>query len=432
MPSVLSLSVAAVLAALPAANAWEHYITVGKGGNKYDPPFIHASKGDKVHFQFFPKNHTVTQSPFETPCTAQQYGINSGFQPVADDYNTKWFEFEVKEDDKPLWFYCQQAKHCSQDGMVFAINPPAYGDKTFDAFQKLAKQQNQDAPPAAPPQQDDKWWEKQPDYSPPKQDDKSGNYQSDYNNDYKNDGGYQQPTEHYITVGKGGNKFDPPSITANLGDVVKFQFFPKNHTVTQSPFNTPCTAQSWGIDSGFKPVSDEWNTQWFEFEVKETTPLWFYCQQAKHCSSDGMVFAVNAPTSGDKTFDAFQKLAKTQNQDAPASSGSGSGSGYGNSYGASGSASISGALEADTSSSSDSGFSKWAPVVIGLLAANLFVGLVLVIMSVLGYIRRGGRDSSGSRSIPVAYAPVREKDSDAFLHSGEGSYRDDNRPYSEQ
>ncbi|KAH8834709.1 hypothetical protein DL96DRAFT_1454350, partial [Flagelloscypha sp. PMI_526] len=138
MPHVVSLSVAALLAAIPATHAWEHYITVGKGGNKYDPPFVHAKIGDKVKFQFFPKNHTVTQSPFDTPCTAQAYGISSGFQPVSDDYNTKWFEFEVKE-ETPLWFYCQQAKHCSEDGMVFAVNPPTYGDKTFDAFQQLAK-----------------------------------------------------------------------------------------------------------------------------------------------------------------------------------------------------------------------------------------------------------------------------------------------------
>ncbi|KAH8830095.1 hypothetical protein DL96DRAFT_917071 [Flagelloscypha sp. PMI_526] len=375
MPSIFSLSVAALLAAIPATYALDHYITVGKGGNKYDPPFVQAKIGDKVKFQFFPKNHTVTQSPFETPCTAQAYGINSGFQFVPDDYNTKYFEFEVKE-EKPLWFYCQQAKHCSEDGMVFAVNPPAYGDKTFDAFQQLAKKQHQDtpAPPKnndqpwgyqQPPQDDKPWGYQQPPkddkpwgyqqppkddkpwgYQQPPKDDKSWGYQQPPKDD--NSWGYQQPpkddkpwehqqpppkyddkpwehqqppsqpTDHYVTVGKGGNKYDPPFVNAKIGDKVKFQFFPKNHTVTQSPFETPCTAQPYGINSGFQFVTDDYNTKWFEFEVKEDQPLWFYCQQAKHCSMDGMVFAVNPPAYGDKTFDAFQQLAKKQNQDAPA------------------------------------------------------------------------------------------------------------------
>jgi hypothetical protein len=34
----------------------------------------------------------------------------------------------------------------------------------------------------------------------------------------------------------------------------------------------------------------------------------FYCKQAKHCES-GMVFAINPPTSGEKTFQAYKALA---------------------------------------------------------------------------------------------------------------------------
>jgi hypothetical protein len=138
-----------------------------------------------------------------------------------------------------------------------------------------------------------------------------------------------------------------------------------------------------------------------------------------------MVFAINAPASGDKTFAAFQALAKQQKQDAPAPAnnhGSGSGSG---SY-LSGGASVAGSAVDD---STDSGFGKWAPVVIGLLAANLAVGLILAAITILNYIRRGGREKS--RSIAVAYKPVREKDNEAFSPPGM-SYRDDARPYSEQ
>jgi plastocyanin len=51
MPPIFSLSVAALLAAIPATYALDHYVTVGKGGNKYDPPFVQAKIGDKVKFQ---------------------------------------------------------------------------------------------------------------------------------------------------------------------------------------------------------------------------------------------------------------------------------------------------------------------------------------------------------------------------------------------
>src|ERR1700732_4547538 len=34
-------------------------------------------------------------------------------------------------------FYCQQTGHCKM-GMVFAINPPTSGDKTFSNFKMLA------------------------------------------------------------------------------------------------------------------------------------------------------------------------------------------------------------------------------------------------------------------------------------------------------
>lgn len=51
-------------------------------------------------------------------------------------------------DDKPIWFYCAQTAktHC-QAGMVGAVNAPAQGDKTFDAFRMLAAK----APPSTIP-----------------------------------------------------------------------------------------------------------------------------------------------------------------------------------------------------------------------------------------------------------------------------------------
>jgi hypothetical protein len=40
--------------------------------------FQSASPGDTVSFKFHPKNHTVTQSSFEAPCTPLYGGIDTG------------------------------------------------------------------------------------------------------------------------------------------------------------------------------------------------------------------------------------------------------------------------------------------------------------------------------------------------------------------
>lgn len=47
--------------------------------------------------------------------------------------------------------------------------------------------------------------------------------------------------------------YRPEAITANVGDVVEFQFMQKNHTATQSTFAEPCIAMQGGKDSGFMP-----------------------------------------------------------------------------------------------------------------------------------------------------------------------------------
>ncbi|KAF2279671.1 uncharacterized protein EI97DRAFT_183450 [Westerdykella ornata] len=112
----------------------------------------------------------------------------------------------------------------------------------------------------------------------------------------------------------------PESITAAQGDVVKFIFMQKNHTVTQSTFENPCKAMPGGLDSGFKPNPEGKSGPEFEWEmtVPSTDPLWFYCKQRTgvHCGK-GMVFSINAKTTGDKTMAQFKQLAiKTNGTEA--------------------------------------------------------------------------------------------------------------------
>ena len=93
--------------------------------------------------------------------------------------------------------------------------------------------------------------------------------------------------------------YSPNSIQANVGDMVQFQFYPKNHSVVQSTFDQPCqpiqniNASVPGFFSGFQPVSLNQSSQpTFTIMVQNTSPIWFYCAQAKHCQG-GMVGVVN-------------------------------------------------------------------------------------------------------------------------------------------
>jgi plastocyanin len=127
----------------PAAT---HTVVVGGDGIlAYNPPQLKAKKGDVIKFEFLQLNHTLTESEFKTPCTANG-DFDTGFVPNLEGKRGIFREVHV-EDEKPHWYYCRQGNHCSQ-GMVFALNPTE--ENTFEKFQALAKQQQQ-APPAAPP-----------------------------------------------------------------------------------------------------------------------------------------------------------------------------------------------------------------------------------------------------------------------------------------
>jgi len=125
-------------------------------------------------------------------------------------------------------------------------------------------------------------------------------------------------TVHVVKVGNanGTLAYSPNTITAAKGDMVQFQFAPKNHTVTQSNFDNPCQplslhSDTMGVFSGFMAVSaTATEIPVYTIEINATTPMWFYCSQAKHCQS-GMTMAINVNTTANasRSFEAFQALA---------------------------------------------------------------------------------------------------------------------------
>jgi plastocyanin len=128
----------------------------------------------------------------------------------------------------------------------------------------------------------------------------------------------------FVGAGKDGQtglKFDPQTIVAAKGDIVSFEFRGGNHTVTQSSFANPCTWQfntatnKNGFNSGFIPF-DAASRQVgvYSLEVADpNTPIWFFCGRPPHCKS-GMYGAINPPTTGNKTFQAFTANVQTTNE----------------------------------------------------------------------------------------------------------------------
>lgn len=250
-------------------------VTVGGPGVlKFSPQNVNATVGDTIRFHFQQKNHTITQSSLNTPCSPLVGGFDSGFMPVADNPTTGFPTAELKvTKTTPVYAYCRQGTHC-HSGMVFGLNAPDF-DKYLSAATGSLTSPSVPSTSAPVP----------------------------------TSSGIPSSNDHRIAVGGNGIiAFNPPNITAQVGDTITFEFHQKNHTVTASSFDTPCSWLQGGFDSGFQPVADgikDFPT--YVVQVNDTKPIWAYCMQGNHCAQ-GMVFAANAPDS--KNFAAFQSKAK--------------------------------------------------------------------------------------------------------------------------
>ncbi|KAI5780112.1 hypothetical protein EDC01DRAFT_593713, partial [Geopyxis carbonaria] len=104
----------------------DHTVTVG-GPNKltYSMTHVNAEVGQKILFVFEQKNHTLTESSWDAPCTQNMAkgSFDTGFIPnPTGEKGAKYeVEYEVK-DKEPHYFFCAQGEHC-QAGMVFTVNP---------------------------------------------------------------------------------------------------------------------------------------------------------------------------------------------------------------------------------------------------------------------------------------------------------------------
>jgi len=63
-----------------------------------------------------------------------------------------------------------------------------------------------------------------------------------------------------VAISIGSRVFTPDVVTAAVGDIVEFSFFPVNNSAIMSDFDAPCTpAKVGGFNSGFHATSSGQN-----------------------------------------------------------------------------------------------------------------------------------------------------------------------------
>jgi len=168
--ALIAAFAAATVSAAPSYHKHrEHTVIVGgKDILRYNPEHVKANPGDTIKFIFMQKNHTLTESTFDSPCTKldDMRAFDTDFVPNIDDMvvpaPTKILRITSR---KPRYFYCQQGNHCKQ-GMVFAVN----SRKGIEKFKQKAMEGNgnQTPPPAPsapaqqPPANKDGYYQPQP------------------------------------------------------------------------------------------------------------------------------------------------------------------------------------------------------------------------------------------------------------------------------
>ncbi|KAI0835642.1 hypothetical protein F5Y06DRAFT_305850 [Hypoxylon sp. FL0890] len=104
---------------------------------------------------------------------------------------------------------------------------------------------------------------------------------------------------HTVLVGL-QHDFEPDTIKANPGDTIRFNFYPKNHSVVRADFKKPCIPWELTQDptqSFFSGPIEQDSLQspipsW-DLKVNNTDPVFFYCSAPDSCIKWKMVGVIN-------------------------------------------------------------------------------------------------------------------------------------------
>lgn len=95
----MQLTLLLALIALPLSLAKNISISVGQAGIVFIPEVVTADTGDFLNFHFYPKNHSVAQSSFSSPCHPSPDGVYSGFMPeTSEGVGTRLSSLERSQD----------------------------------------------------------------------------------------------------------------------------------------------------------------------------------------------------------------------------------------------------------------------------------------------------------------------------------------------
>ncbi|RDW95364.1 hypothetical protein BP5796_01127 [Coleophoma crateriformis] len=113
-----------------------------------------------------------------------------------------------------------------------------------------------------------------------------------------------------VSVGEDGLVFTPNTLTAAVGSMVQFEFYPPSHSVAQSSFENPCAPlnSSAFFSGGFTTTGNGPNATTFTITINDTSPIWFYCGFPTHCET-GMAGVINPPSNTSQTLAMYQAAA---------------------------------------------------------------------------------------------------------------------------
>ncbi|GFF36612.1 hypothetical protein IFM51744_03182 [Aspergillus udagawae] len=181
---------------------------------------------------------------------------------------------------------------------------------------------------------------------------------------------------HTVKVGPKENphQYLPHSITAAVGDVIVFEFYPRNHSVVKADFMASCVPAAdeifySGQVNTFNENSDgqlEGEPPTWSLVVNDTEPTFFYCTAVDSCLVNGMVGVINPNET--MTWEAqFAQARRYPYMLVPGQSPPAEGTGYSSSA-------------AGTHNKSSFSGGAIAGTVVGGLA---FVGILLVLVIML-------------------------------------------------
>ncbi|KAK4230572.1 hypothetical protein QBC38DRAFT_452208 [Podospora fimiseda] len=213
-----------------------------------------------------------------------------------------------------------------------------------------------------------------------------------------------------INVGREEHVFNPKETTANVGDIIQFNFYPGGHGVARAEFEHPCIPYEYanpnpGFWSGFfRPPAITNPPPNYQVRVNDTDPIFYYCAAPHSCTDYQMIGVINPNAT--HTFEAQLAAAKVAGyqlepgqpfpsespKPRPSETGSPSSGGNNNN---------------DNNGDNKPGGSSLSPGAIAGIAIGGVV--VLVLAAALLYLcgRRGGFDKAYRKSaLPFANNPV--------------------------